>query len=415
MFANAQDYTELCQSLGYQFKNKRLLMRALTRKSALIEGVQSPPIGDHQRLEFLGDQVIGLVVSEILFTQHPTWDEGQLTATRSSLVNNSGPLAAVAAQINLGDYLIVGKGEDSHNNVRENPKALSDAVEALFGAVFIDCQKNYSVVRRLIKHHWCQADLISNESESDPDSDIEEKDAFGVYIEKPNQHVFAQDQLDKALTTAIECCEPPSQIEQLLSQGANPNVVFNAYDGIGDEMSDPYTLSALQLAIRRLHEDTPQIVRLLLQHGAEVNWCQSAIFYKNTPHGEIHGISMLIRQQLAKPEKIYNQKTALHRLVALRTNETDLVIEVIRVLLDFNADVNLKDSNGNTALDIINTRRRRKAYSRLFADEDPMRQHAQKLYELLAPLTNTVAQQASVANAGRLIAAELSSIVPAFS
>ena len=92
MFGNRQDYTELCELLGYRFKNKRLLMRALTRKPALVEGIQSHHIGDYQRLEFLGDKAIDLAISEILFTQHPTWDEGQLTKTLSSLVNNNSPL-----------------------------------------------------------------------------------------------------------------------------------------------------------------------------------------------------------------------------------------------------------------------------------------------------------------------------------
>ncbi len=97
-------YVSLCQALGYQFKNKRLLIQALTRRSSIQEGIQDATVSDYQRLEFLGDKVIGLVLSEFLFEKNADWNEGNLTVGTSELVNNNGPLLAVAKVLRLSEY-----------------------------------------------------------------------------------------------------------------------------------------------------------------------------------------------------------------------------------------------------------------------------------------------------------------------
>ncbi len=87
--SRSEDYAELCEKLDYSFKSKQLLKQALTRTTAINEGLGRGAQDDNQRLEFVGDKVIGTVISTILFEQHPDWREGRLTCVTSQLVNNS--------------------------------------------------------------------------------------------------------------------------------------------------------------------------------------------------------------------------------------------------------------------------------------------------------------------------------------
>ena len=104
-------------ALGYGFANPELLLRALTHRSlanqrALEDGKNGAESeGDNERLEFLGDAVLGLVVGEALFLLHPEWSEGELTRVRAQLVSRQH-MAEVAAQIDLGDHLRLSRGED---------------------------------------------------------------------------------------------------------------------------------------------------------------------------------------------------------------------------------------------------------------------------------------------------------------
>ncbi len=159
MFRNKGDRRKIQKSLGYVFKNEKLLLRALTRRSALQEGTQASEIGDFQRLEFIGDRVLGLIVSNILFDNHPDWNEGQLTTALSNYVNNKGPLAKVAKNIGLGDYLIIGAGEEQ-NEARKNTKVLSDALEAVVGAIFVDSDEDYKVVKSFITTQFKTLGLV---------------------------------------------------------------------------------------------------------------------------------------------------------------------------------------------------------------------------------------------------------------
>jgi ribonuclease III len=93
MYRNKKDHQKITRVLGYEFKNEKLLLQALTRRSGLNEGRQKSHIGDFQRLEFIGDKVLNLVVSDVLLENHPTWSEGELTKKASEFVNNKGPLA----------------------------------------------------------------------------------------------------------------------------------------------------------------------------------------------------------------------------------------------------------------------------------------------------------------------------------
>lgn len=149
MYRNTGDREKIERTLGYTFRNDKILLQALTRRSALNEHRQRADIGDFQRLEFIGDKVLGLAISDILFENHPDWREGHLTTEVSRFVHNKGPLADIAKNIALGDYLIMGIGEERVTG-RNNTKALSDAFEALIGALWIDSEKNFPLVRDFV-------------------------------------------------------------------------------------------------------------------------------------------------------------------------------------------------------------------------------------------------------------------------
>lgn len=126
---------ELLESiLGHHFQDPALLTQALTHASLGYETQRTQP--DNQRLEFLGDAVIQLLLSELLFQRYSEADEGLLTKVRAQLVSTKA-LARVARRIQLGGFLLMGRGEESHGG-RERDSSLADALEAVAGAVFLD-------------------------------------------------------------------------------------------------------------------------------------------------------------------------------------------------------------------------------------------------------------------------------------
>lgn len=127
-------YQELQTKLGYAFRDVELLKLALTHPSVAHE--QGTPTQTNQRLEYLGDAVLQLVLTRELFNKFPTFDEGPLTKARAKLVNRS-TLAEHGRLLDLGAHLILSRGEDTHGG-RERASALADAYEALVGAVFQD-------------------------------------------------------------------------------------------------------------------------------------------------------------------------------------------------------------------------------------------------------------------------------------
>lgn len=141
---------ELEQALGHNFTQRKLLVRALTHRSAahelLAREKSSDPSadsstaavipGDNERLEFLGDAVLGLAVAEALFQQHREWHEGELTRVRARLVSRQH-MAEVAQAVDLGRHLRLSKGED-RSGLRRKGTVLSNSMEAVLGAVYLD-------------------------------------------------------------------------------------------------------------------------------------------------------------------------------------------------------------------------------------------------------------------------------------
>jgi len=141
------DLSQLTARLGYAFTDISLLETALHHRSwnAENDGGES-----NERLEFLGDAVLGWVVADIVYTQHSDLPEGKLTDLRKSVVN-ANALAEVAAELGIGEFLMLGKGEDTAGG-REKTSILSDALEAVIGAVYIDAgpQATHDVVSALM-------------------------------------------------------------------------------------------------------------------------------------------------------------------------------------------------------------------------------------------------------------------------
>lgn len=126
---------ELQTALKYDFKRTALLRQAITHSSfAHEQGLDAAEC--NERLEFLGDAVLELCISDFLYHRHADMAEGELTQRRANLVCES-TLATIAKKLNLGNYLLLGQGE-SQEKGREKESILADAMEAIFGAIFLD-------------------------------------------------------------------------------------------------------------------------------------------------------------------------------------------------------------------------------------------------------------------------------------
>lgn len=140
------DLSELESLLGYAFADKRLLELALTHRSLAREGGEL----SNQRLEFLGDAVLGLAVADMLYELYPTEPEGDLSKRLVSLVNGE-QLAAIAQTMQLGQHLFMSGGEAEQGG-RENPSNLEDALEALLGAIYRD--GGFEAARTVVHRFW---------------------------------------------------------------------------------------------------------------------------------------------------------------------------------------------------------------------------------------------------------------------
>ena len=136
---------KLEKQIGIEFKNKNLLKTAFTHRSHLNE---NRDIHEHnERLEFLGDAVLELVVTEYLYNTYPDSPEGDMTNWRSALVKGNN-LSEVAEKLNLGDYLLLSRGEELSGG-RKKPYLLANALESLIGAVYIE--KGYKITHAFIE------------------------------------------------------------------------------------------------------------------------------------------------------------------------------------------------------------------------------------------------------------------------
>ncbi|MDQ7089839.1 MAG: ribonuclease III [Methylococcales bacterium] len=185
---------QLSQQLGLVFKEPELFKRALTHRSM--------GANNNERLEFLGDSILGFVVAQKLYDDFPSASEGVLSRLRASLVNQDS-LAMVAREHNIGDYLILGSGELKSGGYRRD-SILSDAVEAIIGALFKDqgiliCEK---WILRIFAKKIAELDIKSEQK--DPKTRLQElMQARGVIL--PHYDLVSMSGLAHTQTFKIDC------------------------------------------------------------------------------------------------------------------------------------------------------------------------------------------------------------------
>lgn len=194
-------FARLMQALGYTFKDEKLLKLALTHRSVS---------GNHnnERLEFLGDAILGMIVADYLYLHFPQEKEGRLTRLRANLVKQES-LAEVGRNLKLGDYLSLGAGELKSGGFRRD-SILADAVEALLGAIYLD-SASVDVCRQcLLTWYGVKLTAIATEPTlKDPKSRLQEYlqsrrlplpiyTVSAVFGEDHNQTFHVQCQVDNA-------------------------------------------------------------------------------------------------------------------------------------------------------------------------------------------------------------------------
>jgi len=150
------DLKALEKILGIDFKDISLLEKSLVHRSYLNEN-QGTDSDSNERLEYLGDAILGYIVAEKLYRDFPEYDEGQMTRLRSILVRRE-TLARISRSINIGEYLFLGKGEDTSGG-RNKSANLACALEAVIAAVYLDqgIVKTRKMILRLLKDEWQKA------------------------------------------------------------------------------------------------------------------------------------------------------------------------------------------------------------------------------------------------------------------
>lgn len=198
------DLAILEKALGHSFRDRELLERALTHKSKVYEkSGESQTAADNEQLEFLGDAILGFAVSESLVRRFPSFPEGRLSKLKAHLVS-AAHLHAVAQSLQLGDYLLLGRGEEMSGG-REKKALLSDAVEALIAALYLEA--GLEVTRRFLEERVIAAfDLPEDGVDSavtDHKSALQEM-AQALKLPPPRYVIVTEDGPEHSKTFTVE-------------------------------------------------------------------------------------------------------------------------------------------------------------------------------------------------------------------
>lgn len=204
MAATAAGLAALQRRLGHTFADKALLTRALTHRSAAPDASAAH---SYERLEFLGDRVLGLVVAAMLIEAFPDEDEGALARRYNALVRGQ-TCAEIAAELGLGAHLLLGAGE-ALSGGRAKATLLSDAAEALIGAIFLD--GGYEPARAFVEAHWRARMLAVETPRRDAKTALQEW-SQGKGLPAPDYALVAREGPDHAplftVTATIQGLEP---------------------------------------------------------------------------------------------------------------------------------------------------------------------------------------------------------------
>jgi ribonuclease-3 len=207
---------ELQQKLGFQFNNTSLLEIALTHRSYLNEYSGEKNLEHNERLEFLGDAVLELIVTKFLFDKYPTHKEGDLTSFRAALVRTES-LAQASRELEYGNYLKMSKGE-SDSGGRDKDYILANTFEAVLGAIYID--QGYSRCEELVKKILLPKvdSIIENRSDIDSKTKIQEL-SQSLYKLTPEYEIVSEEgpDHDKSFTSVIKIGE------RILGTGYGPS------------------------------------------------------------------------------------------------------------------------------------------------------------------------------------------------
>jgi ribonuclease III len=190
------------KEIGLKFKNKELLKRSLTHRSFLNEN-KDADLKNNERLEFLGDAVLELVVSEFLFNEYPNRPEGELTSFRAAVVKTDS-LAKVSKDLGIGKFLLMSKGEEMTGG-REKDYLLANTFEAIIGALYLD-QGYESVKNFLQKHLIPQMDtIVKYRLDIDAKTKLQEK-TQSIFKTTPNYKVIKEKgpDHDKIFTVVVK-------------------------------------------------------------------------------------------------------------------------------------------------------------------------------------------------------------------
>ena len=187
-------------ALGITFNDQALLHQALTHRSFINEHIEED-VEDNERLEYLGDAILDFITADMLYRRFPTMSEGELTRLRAALVRTEA-LALLARDVQLGDVLIMGKGE-ARNGGRERDNILCDAFEAVIGAMYID--QGLEVVKEFVIPRLTarQKDVMEAAIAKDPRSQFQEW-AQAVHALTPTYHTISADGPDHEKKFTVE-------------------------------------------------------------------------------------------------------------------------------------------------------------------------------------------------------------------
>jgi ribonuclease-3 len=162
-----QKFKKFCEEIFYHFSNEKLLEEALTHPSLSKENKSKP---NYQRLEFLGDKVLSLVIADFLMKKYPHEMEGDLSRRQASLVSGEA-LAEIALKVGLAEVLQISKGEKNLGG-KSNKRNLENALEALIGAIYLD--SNYDEAKKFIMKFWKEVLEQNIAPPKDPISELQE-------------------------------------------------------------------------------------------------------------------------------------------------------------------------------------------------------------------------------------------------